>query len=423
MSKVMEIPTEYKQLFEDWWREAALEGGRYSLKSHTVARFLLIRARQQKTRIGCFREFQNSIAESSHQLLKDLINEYNLHDFKVTDKTIENTINGSDFLFKGLHNNDQSIKSTEGIDIAWVEEAQTVSTNSIEVLTPTVRKPGSQIIYTYNRLEEEDPVHKRLVIEGRPNTLHIHTDYNVALKYGWMPEDLINEMEDDKKRRPDLYKHKWLGEPLELVESRIYTGWNKVDEVPKGARLERRWLDFGYSQDEAAIGEVWYYDGYWILNENLYRKGMSNKKLADFLNTLPQSEVTVVADSAEPKSIDEIASYGVNIVGVEKKIKGKPAGSKQTFRNWVIQLVQDQPIYYTVTSQNIAKEYKNYLWDVDKNGKILTHPDPTCSDHHMNGIEYALSTLGRLKQEEDHWSRLYYAEREQYPEEMTNPAV
>lgn len=420
----IQIPTEFERLLDRDWREAAVYGGRYSLKSHTVARILIIRARQERTRVLCCREMQNSIADSSHQLLSDLIKLYELDDFQITEKSIVNTINGSDFLFKGLHRNEQSIKSTEGVDIAWVEEAQAVSENSIEILTPTVRKPGSQIIYTYNRLEEEDPVHKRLVVEGRPNTLVIQVNYDVAERYGWMPDEIRNEMLDDRERRPDLYKHKWLGEPLELIESRIYNGWKEIDEVPKGARLERRWLDFGYSNDEAAIGEVWYYNNYWILNENLYRKGMSNKKLADFLNSLPQPEVTVIADSAEPKSIDEIKSYGVNIVGVEKKVKGQTMGPRKTFRNWVIQVVQDQPIYYTKRSTNIAKEYRNYLWKVDKEGRILTDPDPLCDDHHMNGIEYALSTLGQLKQEEDHWTRQYYNEHVFVPqtEEAVNPA-
>ena len=215
------IPTEYKRLFDTDWREAAVYGGRYSLKSHTVARSLLIRSRLEKKRVGCFREFQNSIAESSHQLLADLIDQYQLREFKVTDNAIINQLNGSDFIFKGLHHNEQSVKSIEGIDIAWVEEAQTISNKSIEVLTPTVRKPGSQIIWTYNRLEEADPVHTRLVIEGRPNTLIINANYDIALKYGWMPDEIRLEMEDDRDRRPNLYRHKWLGEP-NTHEGRIY---------------------------------------------------------------------------------------------------------------------------------------------------------------------------------------------------------
>jgi hypothetical protein len=210
---VMEIPHEFKGLFNDNWREAAVYGGRFSLKSHTVARFLLIRSRQKKIRVACFREFQNSIAESSHQLLADLIKQYELHDFEVTDNSIINRITGSDFIFKGLWNNEQSIKSIEGIDIAWVEEAQTVSKPSLEVLTPTVRKDDSKIIYTYNRLLQNDPVHERLVIEGRPNTLIINVNYDIAEKYGWLPEVIKAEIEDDKLHRPVLYRQKWLGEP------------------------------------------------------------------------------------------------------------------------------------------------------------------------------------------------------------------
>lgn len=213
MQKTILIPREYEKLFNGNWREAAIYGGRYSLKSHTVARFLLVQARMKKIRIACFREFQNSISESSHQLLADLIKLYELYDFEVTDNSIINKVTGSDFLFKGLWNNEQSIKSIEGIDIAWVEEAQTVTKESLEVLTPTVRKEGSRIIYTYNRLLENDPVHERIVLEGRPNSLIINVNYDIAEKYGWLPDVIKNEIEDDKLHRPVLYKQKWLGEP------------------------------------------------------------------------------------------------------------------------------------------------------------------------------------------------------------------
>ena len=209
----IKIPIEYKRLFDSDWREAAVYGGRYSLKSHTVARVLLIKAREKKIRVGCFREFQNSIAESSHQLLCDLIKQYELNDFEITDKEIRNRITGSDFIFRGLWNNEQSIKSIEGIDIAWVEEAQTITKQSLEVLTPTVRKDGSQIIYTYNRLTVNDPVHTRLVEEGRPNTLIINVNYDIAEKYGFLPDVIKQEIADDKLKRPVLYKQKWLGEP------------------------------------------------------------------------------------------------------------------------------------------------------------------------------------------------------------------
>jgi len=386
--QVIEIPIEYKALFDEGWREAAIYGGRGSLKSHTVARFLLIRARQAKTRIACFREFQNSIAESSHQLLSDLINQYELTDFKVTDNAITNTLTESDFIFKGLHHNEQSVKSIEGIDIAWVEEAQTVSQKSLEVLTPTVRKPGSQIVYTYNRLEDEDPVHKRLVIEGRPNTLILNINYDVAMKHGWFPEVLRVEMEDDKKNRPALYKHKWLGEP-NTQEGRIYKDWNFIDTIPHEAKLVRYGLDFGYSIDPTVIIAIYYYNGGYILDEVAYQKGLSNKSIADILNN--REKALVIADSAEPKSIDEIYNYGINIQGV---VKGKDSVSQG------IQYVQEQKISLTNRSQKTKAGYLGYKWAVDKENRALNVPDDAIHEwsNPMDAIRYGFESLRPRKE-------------------------
>lgn len=405
----MEIPREFSRLLDNDWREAAVYGSRFSLKSGTVARILLIRARQTRRRIGCFREFQNSIAESSHQLLKDLIELYDLTDFEVTDNAIINTVNGSDFLFKGLHRNDQSIKSIEGLDIAWVEEAQTVSQKSLEVLTPTIRKEGSQIIYTYNRLFDEDPVHKRLVLEGRPNTLIIKTDYTIAEKYGYLPVTIKDEIEDDKKR-PNLFKHKWLGEPESALEGKIYQGWMEIEDVPEEARLERKWLDFGYSIDPSAIGRLYKWNDAFVLDEDLYQKGLSNKQLAEFLLYLPNPKILTIADSAEPKSVDEIRSFGINILPSQKG----PDSVRQG-----IQVVQDQKIFVTRRSVNIWKEYRNYVWLIDKDGKIINQEDPRCANHHMSGIRYAIcSIIPLIRKKElrrqmgmDAWDRIHSTRR------------
>ena len=398
--KTIELPIEYQPLFENKWREAAVYGGRYSLKSHSVARFLLIRAMERKTRVACFREFQNSIKDSSHQLLAELIKLYELDDFKVNNDSIVNNITGSDFIFKGLHNNEQSVKSTEGIDIAWVEEAQTVSEKSLEVLTPTVRKDGSKIVYTYNRLFENDPVHKRLVLDGRPDTIIINVNYDVAKKYGWIPDVILKEIEDDREKRPALYKHKWLGEPF-TSELKIYKGWRQIDELPHEARLEARWIDFGYSIDETAIGSLYYYNGGWIFHEELYRKEMSNRQIATFLNNLDKPQTLIIADSAEPKSIAELQGYGLNVTPCKK-------GKDSVLHG--IQLVQDQPISITKKSLNIWQEYLNYFWLLDKNGAILQKEDPSCKNHHMSGIRYVLQNFGRLKQETSYWDRVFEEE-------------
>lgn len=220
MTKIL-IPTEYERLFDNDWRNALVEGGRFSLKSHTVARYLLIRASMAKTRIFCGREFQNSISDSSHQLLADLIDEYSLTFFNVTRDSIINTKNGSDFLFRGIRHNAQSIKSIEGIDIAWIEEAQAITKESIDILTPTVRKPGSQLIWTMNRTLELDPIYEMLVMKPRADTLHLKINYDVAEKYGWLPKEIKAEIEHDKLNNPEIYQHKWLGQPLSQADTAI----------------------------------------------------------------------------------------------------------------------------------------------------------------------------------------------------------
>ncbi len=409
MLKTIEIPSEFKRLFDRDWREAAVYGGRFSLKSHTVARLLLIRARQEKTRVACFREFQSSIAESSHQLLKDLIKQYELNDFEVTDNSIINRLNGSDFLFKGLWNNEQSIKSIEGIDIAWVEEAQAVSKSSIEVLTPTVRKEGSQIIYTYNRLLEDDPVHQRLVIEGRPNTLVINVNYDIAIKYGLMPESVRLEIEDDKAKRPNIFKHKWLGEP-NTQEGLIYKGWQVVDDIPFGARLERYGIDFGYTNDPTAIVAVYYFNGGYILDEIAFQKGLSNKQIADIILN-QEKKALCIADSAEPKSIDEIRSYSINI---QPTVKGKDSVRQG------IQAIQELPISYTQRSANLAKAVRNYMWATDRLGNFITpnEPDHLWSDA-MDAARYGLTSVVPLIQRREFVANLPKFQR---TVERKNPA-
>ena len=377
----------------------------------------MIRARQQKTRVACFREFQSSIAESSHQLLKDLIAQYELTDFEVTDNSIVNTINGSDFLFKGLYNNEQSIKSIEGIDIAWVEEAQAVSKSSIDVLTPTVRKEGSQIVYTYNRLLDEDAVHTRLVIEGRPNTLVINVNYDIAIKHNMMPQGILQEIEDDKLHRPALYKHKWLGEPNSL-ERLIYKGWQMIPEIPFGARLERYGIDFGFTHDPTAIVAIYYFNGGNIRDEIAFLKGLDGKQIADILINQPQKALSV-GDSADPRLIQEIASYGVSITGAKKQGKVSEMGTESSWKRWGISVIQELPISVTQRSVNVWKASKNYMWATDRLGNIISpnEPDHLWSDA-MDATRYGLTSVVPMIQRRDFIANMPRIERK----ERKNPA-
>lgn len=185
------------------------------------------------------------------------------------------------------------------------------------------------------------------------------------------------EARRDNKNWWRVYGEGQLGE----AEGRIFTGWATIDDIPHEARLERYGLDFGYSNDPTAIVAVYYHDGGYILDEVLYRKGLSNKRIADFFLNLPTA--MVVADSAEPKSIDEIRSYGVSIL---PSVKGQGSVLQG------IQKVQDQRISVTKRSLNLLKEYRNYLWETDKEGKIINEPEKGF-DHCMDAIRYAINSL------------------------------
>lgn len=216
------------------------------------------------------------------------------------------------------------------------------------------------------------------VLTMRDDVEHIILTYrdNEAL-----PVEIKDAIE---KRKNNLSWWKVYGEgQLGEVEGRIYTGWEIIDEIPHFAKLERRGLDFGYTNDQTAIVDIYKYNNAFILDEQCYLKGLSNKKIADILLNLTEPKTLVYADCAEPKSIDEIKTFGIPILPA---VKG-PDSIRQG-----IQFIQDQRIMVTSRSLNLLKEYRNYLWREDKDGKPLSPNVPIDYDNHlMDAIRYAFT--------------------------------
>ena len=211
------------------------------------------------------------------------------------------------------------------------------------------------------------------VLNQREDVDHIILTYkeNEALS-----QEIISSIES-RKNRPVWWKVYGEGQLGEL-EGVVYTGWRPIDEVPEDARLKSIGLDFGYTNDPTAAVAIYEYNNGFIFDEVIYRKGMSNKAIADALATYENT--LIIADSAEPKSIDEIKMYGLNII---PSVKG-PGSVLQG-----IQFVQDQSISVTNRSTNLIKEQRGYLWDTDNTGKVLNKPQDFLN-HCMDAIRYGL---------------------------------
>ena len=191
--------------------------------------------------------------------------------------------------------------------------------------------------------------------------------------------NIVSDIESHKHNAQwwRVYGEGQLGE----VEGKIFRDWAIIDEIPHEARLERYGLDFGYSNDPTAIVAIYSYNGGYVLNEVAFQKGLTNKQIADILNA--NDRALIIADSAEPKSIDELKLYGLTVMPAKKG----PGSVSQG-----IQYVQQQRISVTKQSTNIIKEYRNYLWLTDKEGKIINEPAHEFS-HSQDAIRYGLDFI------------------------------
>ncbi len=373
---IVDIPAEFKELFNPKWRNLVFYGGRGSTKSHSVARSLILRARKDKVRILCTRELQNSIDDSSMQLLKDIIELYEFTDFKYTNTSIINTVTGSNFIFKGLKKGTtQSVKSLEGIDICWVEEAQSVSEESLDILSPTVRKDGSQLIFTFNRMTELDPVYVKYVMNPPEDTFSLKVNYDVAEKYGIFPDVLRKEMEHDKKTDPELYAHKWLGEPVSQGDTAI---------IPRTAALEamsRKVKGDGaviVGADIARMGDdrivFWMRKGLKTIKYTVYTKKRTTETcdlLEDFVGFDKELEIRIDDTGVGGGVTDDMMNRGY------KNIKAVNFGAKaiddDKYPNWIseawfhmAEVIREAELPHDT---NLLMELTTRQWKMDNKGK------------------------------------------------------
>jgi phage terminase large subunit len=214
----IEFPEKLECLFQPA-RYKVLYGGRGGAKSWGIARALLIQGVQRPLRILCAREFQRSMKDSVHKLLSDQIAALRLgHHYAVFNDTIRGK-NGTEFTFAGLHHNVDNIKSTEGCDVCWVEEAHTVSKGSWDKLVPTIRKDGSEIWVSFNPELETDETYKRFVISPPSNAIVVKVGLD---DNPWVPSVLRQEADDLKAKSEDDWLHVYGGACKSALEGAIY---------------------------------------------------------------------------------------------------------------------------------------------------------------------------------------------------------
>lgn len=217
----------------------------------------------------------------------------------------------------------------------------------------------------------------------------------------------IQEIEShrDNKRWWTVYGEGKLGDN----EEKIYKDWAFIDEIPHEARLIRYGLDFGYTNDPTAIIAIYEYNGGFIFDEVCYQKGLSNKSIYDIMQNIPKA--LVIADSAEPKSIDELKGYGLNVIGAVK-------GAGSVYQG--IQFVQDKRCSVTNRSINTIKAYRNYFFKKDRDGRILNEPDDSVHEwsNAMDAIRYGFS--GYIEKRDDSFRRMMNSMKKHRRENIYN---
>ena len=247
----IEIPQKALFLLSEKSRYKVLYGGRGSAKTESIGRALIVKAISEKVRILCARQIQNSIADSVYKVLCDIISEMNLDDFfYITKDRIVCTLTGSDFFFKGIVASIKEIKSTKGVNYCWVEEGESVSEKSWDVLIPTIREPDSEIWVSFNPNLRTDITYEKFVLNPPDNCISVEMNY---CDNPFFPDVLRQEMEACKKLNYAKYEHIWLGIPNSEAGNLIKMNKFKRYKTPP-ERFDRLFItcDTAFSEKKSA---------------------------------------------------------------------------------------------------------------------------------------------------------------------------
>lgn len=382
-------------------RYKVIYGGRGSGKSHGVAEALILIARSETKRILCTREFQASISDSVKKLLVDKIDKFGFaNEFTVTETSIKHNTTKSEFIFKGLAKHINSIKSMEGIDICWIEEGQTISENSLDILIPTIRKEGSEIWITFNPEYFDDPVYQRFVHEP-PNDGETIVEFINWNHNPWFPEVL--DFERKKMQSTDLDRYNWIweGELRKNSDAQILRGKVVVRECkPNDDDFLYQGLDYGFSNDPAGFIRCWIRGNTLYIDHAFYGKGIENDELIDWMAACPSyGDYEIYADNARPETTSYLAKrrtpsgrYYVEISSADKW--------PNSIEDGIAFLRSFDEIVVHPRCGDFITESRRYSYKVDPKTGEVSRKIVDKDNHLIDALRYALYKLIQASREQ-----------------------
>lgn len=319
-----DLPSWAKRLFEPH-RYKSVYGGRSGAKSWTVARALLLEATKNRLRILCLREFQTSIRDSVHRLLWDQAYKMGL-EFDVSQHEISNK-KGSLFLFDGIKNNASKIRSIEGIDRVWLEEAQTISELSYEILVPTIRKAGSEIWLTWNLDQETDPTYRRFFKNPPPDCLQIEVGW---WNNPWISEETLKEKDYLYRIDPDAAEHVWGGKTRAINNAQVLFGKISISPFEPAEDWDGPYqgADWGFANDPTVLVRCWIHERKeealtvrdLYVEHEAYGVGVEVVDTPSLFDKVPEARKFVTrADKSRPETISHLKNNGYGrMVGAEQ---------------------------------------------------------------------------------------------------------
>lgn len=387
MSEIqVDIPRVFQFLFQPSRYKSAY-GGRGRGASWSYARALVTLASCKKLRILCTREYQNSIKDSVYKVLIDQIEMLKLTPYYDINKTDITSKVGSEFIFKGLQH-PLEIKSIEGIDIVWLEEAQNVSEESWKFLIPTIRKDNSEIWISWNTGEIEDPTYKRFVTNKPEDCISKLLTYR---DNPYFPEALRKEMEYCKKVDYDAYLHIWEGQPASLSDALVFK--NKFVEEEFEIEGDMKFFygaDWGFSNDPTTLIRCFVLDRDLYIDYEAYGVGVEMEELPQLFDSVPGSRFgKILADNARPETISFMKRRGFFIQGCSKA-----ATTKQGFVRDGIEFIKKfEKIYIHPRCKHTLDEFKHYSYKTDKKTNEILPVLQDGFDHCIDALRYGLEDL------------------------------